>query len=54
MKKKLGAKITSATKDNTKYPADWTKGGSGDDVVRTATTHEKYAAEVYERCGLSR
>ena len=53
MKKKVGAKSTSATKDKTKYPAYWTKGETGDDGVRTATTHERSAAEAYERCGLS-
>ena len=54
MKKKVGAKSTSATKDKTKYPMDWTKGETCDDGVRTATTHERSAAEAYERCGLSR
>ena len=54
MKKKVGAKSTSATKDKTKYPADCNKGGTVDDGERTATTHERFAAEAYERCGLSR
>ena len=54
LKKKVSAKSTSATKDKTKYPVDWTKGGTGDDVARTATTHERSAAEAYKRCGLSR
>ena len=52
-KKKVGAKSTSATKDKTKYPVDCTKGETGYDGVRTATTHERSAAEAYERCGLS-
>ena len=50
---RVSAKSTSATKDKTKYPADWTKGETGDDGVRTVRTHERYAAEAYERCGLS-
>ena len=50
---RVSANSTSATKDKTKYPADWTKGETGDDGVRTATTHERNAAEAYERCGLS-
>ena len=54
MKKKAGSKSSSATKDKTKYPADCTKGETGDDDVRTVTTHERFAAEAYERCGLSR
>ena len=54
LKKKVSAKSTSATKDKTKYPADWNKGETGDDGVRAATTHERSAAEAYERCGLSR
>ena len=54
MKKKVGAKSTSATKDKTKYPADWTKWETGEDGVRTATNHERSAAEAYERCGMSR
>ena len=53
-KKKVGAKSTSATKDNTKYPVDCTKGETGYDGVRTATTHERSAAEAYERCSMSR
>ena len=53
-KKKVGAKSTSATKGKTKYPADCIKGETGYDGVRTATTHERSAAEAYERCGLSR
>ena len=54
MKKKLGAKSTRATKYKTKYPTYWTKGETGDDGVRTLTTHERSEAEAYERCGLSR
>ena len=53
-KMRVSAKSTSATKDKTKYPAYWTKGETGDDGVRTVTTHERSAAEAYERCGLSR
>ena len=53
IKKKVGAKSTSATKDKTKYPEDWTKGETGDDGVHTVTTHERSVAEAYERCGLS-
>ena len=53
-KKKVVDKSSSATKYNTKYPADWTKGETGDDGVRMATTHERSAAEAYESCGLSR
>ena len=54
LKKKASANSTSATNNNTKYPADWTKGETGDDGVHMATTHEQSAAEAYERCGLSR
>ena len=54
LKKKVSAKSTCATKDKTKYPADWTKEETGDDGVRAATTHERSAAEAYESCGLSR
>ena len=53
LKKRVSAKSTSATKDKTKYPADWTKGETGDDGVRAATTHERSATEAYERCVLS-
>ena len=53
-KMRVSAKSTSITKDKTKYPADWTKGETGDDGVLTATTHERSAAEAYECCGLSR
>ena len=51
-KKKVGAKSTSATKDKTKYPVDCTKGETGYDGVRTATTHERSADEAYECCGM--
>ena len=44
---RVNAKSTSATKNNTKYPADWTKEETGDDGVRAATTHERSAAEAY-------
>ena len=53
LKMRVSAKSNSTTKDKTNYPADWTKGETGDDGVRTATTHERYTAEAYERCGLS-
>ena len=53
-KMRVSAKSTSATNYKTKYPADWTKGETGDDGVRTATTHEQSAAEAYEHCSLSR
>ena len=49
----MSSKSTSATNDRTKYPADWTKGETGDDGVRTATIHERSASELYERCGMS-
>ena len=52
-KKKVGAKSTSATKGKTKYLAYCTKGETCYDGVRTTTTHERSAAEAYERCGLS-
>ena len=51
---RVSAKSTSATKYKTNYPADLTKGETGDDGVRAATTHERSAAEAYETCGLSR
>ena len=54
LNKKVGTKITIATKDKTKYPADWTKGETCDDGVRISTTHERSTADAYERCGLSR
>ena len=54
MVNKVIAKSISATKDKTKYPADLTKGETGDAGARAATTHERSAAEAYERCGLSR
>ena len=50
---RVSANNTSAIKENTKYPEYWTKGETGDDGVRSATTHERYAAEAYERCSLS-
>ena len=51
---RVSANSTSSTKDKTKYPVECTKGETCDDGVRTVTTHERSAAEAYERCGLSR
>ena len=53
LKMTVNAKRNIVTKDNTKYPTDWTKWETGDDGVRTATNHERSAAEAYERCGIS-
>ena len=53
LKMRVIAKSTSSTKDKTKYPADWTKGETGDVGVRAATTHERSTAEAYECCCLS-
>ena len=53
LKMRVSANNTSAIKEKTKYPEDWTKGETGDDGVRAATTHERSATEAYERCVLS-
>ena len=54
LKMRVSAKSNSTTKDKTKYPADWSKGETGDDGVHTVTTHERSADEAYERCSLFR
>ena len=53
LKNKASTKSTIATKDKTKYPANWTKGETGDDGACAATTHKRSAAEAYGRFGLS-